>query len=227
MYRNHFVSVIVPCLNEEDALPFVLGKLPSFVDECIVVDNGSTDRSVEVAKNFGVTVVSEPNKGYGSAYKKGLSTVKDGIIICLDGDATYPIDSMAPMIDILLDQDVAFVSGQRILDRGSMSMSIIRQIGNCILSVTARILFHVKLKDSQSGMWVFRRNLLDHIIPQSNNMSFSQEFKLRVIHSGLSLIELPIEYGTRKGESELSIFKDGIGNLLALFRLAVELKKQT
>ena len=73
MYKNYRITVIIPCLNEEQGIELVLRRMPKYVDEVIVVDNGSTDRSAAIASSFGATVIRENVRGYGRAYKKGFS----------------------------------------------------------------------------------------------------------------------------------------------------------
>jgi len=90
MYKGKRITVVIPCLNEEEGVQRVLGALPSFVDEIIVVDNGSTDGTAAVARKLGAIVISELSRGYGRAYKTGFSRATGDIIVTLDGDHSYP-----------------------------------------------------------------------------------------------------------------------------------------
>jgi glycosyltransferase involved in cell wall biosynthesis len=92
LYKDHRITIIIPCLNEELGIGLVLDELPPFVDEAIVVDNNSTDQTADVARSRGAVVVSELNRGYGRAYKKGFLCATGDIIITLDGDHSYPLD---------------------------------------------------------------------------------------------------------------------------------------
>ena len=90
VYKSQRITVITPCLNEEQGIEQVLRRMPEFVDQVIVVDNGSTDRTPDVARSFGAEVIREPVRGYGRAYKRGFAAATGDIIITLDGDHSYP-----------------------------------------------------------------------------------------------------------------------------------------
>src|ERR1700722_13709062 len=98
MYKDMRITVVIPCLNEEEGIRNVLGDLPPFVDEIIVVDNGSTDRTSAVARELGANVVSELNRGYGRAYKAGFARATGDIIVTLDGDHSYPADALSYLL---------------------------------------------------------------------------------------------------------------------------------
>ncbi|HUV12498.1 MAG TPA: glycosyltransferase family 2 protein, partial [Acidobacteriota bacterium] len=102
MYKDWEITVVIPCLNEEEGIKKVLAKIPDFVDEVIVVDNGSTDGTGEIARKMGANVIHENVRGYGRAYKTGLLHARGDIIITLDGDHSYPVDALSYLIEALL-----------------------------------------------------------------------------------------------------------------------------
>src|SRR5688572_19144615 len=102
MYKNRRITVVIPCLNEEQGIRHVLSELPSFVDEVVVVDNNSTDRTAEIARSMGAIVVSELHRGYGRAYKKGFACATGDIIVTLDGDRSYPVDALSYLLEAYL-----------------------------------------------------------------------------------------------------------------------------
>src|SRR5258708_3904554 len=102
MYKGQKITVISPCLNEEQGIELVLRRMPEFVDEIIVVDNGSTDRTPEVAKSFGARVIREDVRGYGRSYKTGFSFATGDIIVTLDGDHSYPPDAISYLLEAYL-----------------------------------------------------------------------------------------------------------------------------
>ena len=110
MYVDHKITVVIPCLNEEEGIRMVLERIPRFVDEVIVVDNGSTDATAEIAAGLGARVIREEVRGYGRAYKTGLLHAQGDIIVTLDGDHSYPVDSLSYLIEALIGADVGFVS---------------------------------------------------------------------------------------------------------------------
>ena len=219
MYKDLSVTVVIPCLNEEEGIKAVLTAKPDWVDEVMVVDNGSTDNTVAVAESFGATVVKEQLRGYGRAYQKGFSMAKTDIICCLDGDHTYPIADLGRLIDVFLHYNVDFLSACRFPILNQEAMSFKHWIGNKILSFAMAILFHYPIEDSQSGMWVFRRSILEKIKLTSGGMPFSEEIKLEVIrHPDLKFKEDHIKYSAREGEIKLQPYRDGIRNLAFLLK---------
>ena len=219
MYQDLKITVVIPCLNEEEGIARVLKRIPEFVDEVIVVDNNSTDRTAEVARANGAKVVNEDKRGYGRAYKTGLLHAKGDIIITLDGDHSYPVDALSYLIEALLDSGVGFVSASRfpIQDRDSMATK--HMLGNVALSLVASLLFLRRIRDSQSGMWIFFRESLEKMDLVSDGMSFSEEIKLEaLLHPDIGFKECPIRYSNRAGEIKLRPWRDGWQNLLFLFR---------
>ena len=227
MYRGRRISVVIPCHNEEDGILAVLQQMPSIVDEVVVVDNASTDRTAEVARGAGARVVFEGRKGYGRAYKTGFASARGDVIVTMDGDGTYPPDSIPLLLHVLVEERVDFISARRWRSRSGESKSPIRLLGNAILSGTMMCLFFRFIIDSQSGMWVFRRDVLDRIEPTSDGMALSEELKiLAFTHPGVRCLEMPIYYGERVGESKLNLWRDGFGNLLHLFKLRLTLGRR-
>src|SRR5438132_2045865 len=160
MYKGQSITVIIPCLNEEQGIRRVLEDMADFVDEVIVVDNNSTDRTHEVATSLGAKVIRETVRGYGRSYKRGFANATCDVIVTLDGDYSYPVDALSYLLEAFLHCRVGFLSASRfpMINRDSMSPK--HRIGNFVLSATMSVLFFRWVSDSQSGMWVFHRNVL-------------------------------------------------------------------
>jgi glycosyltransferase involved in cell wall biosynthesis len=219
MYKSNRITVVIPCLNEEQGLHRVLRKLPDWVDEIIVVDNGSTDRSGEVASQMGAVVVHELRRGYGRAYKKGFSHATGDIIVTLDGDCSYPADALNYLIEAFLTGDAGFLSASRFPIGDCRSMSTKHKVGNLVLSALMSVLFLRSVRDSQSGMWIFRREVLKKMKLRSDGMAFSEEIKIEALrHPSIGFKEISVNYSNRIGEKKLQPWKDGIRNLTFLFR---------
>lgn len=219
MYKGLKITVVVPCLNEEEGIAAVLGAAPEWVDQVIVVDNGSTDGTVDVATSLGAVVVREDLRGYGRAYMRGFSHATGDVVATLDGDHTYPIKDLGRLLDVYLHYQVDFLSACRfpILDQEAMSFK--HWVGNKILSMVMAVLWKVPIEDSQSGMWVFNRRILEKIKLTSPGMAFSEEIKIEVIrHPELKFKEEHIKYSARKGEIKLQPYRDGIKNILFMFK---------
>src|SRR5437762_9471175 len=135
MIRDQKISAVIPCYNEEDGVRHVLEGMPSYVDECVVVDNNSTDRTGEVARSLGARVVVEKRPGYGAAYKAGLPAATGDVIVTLDGDGSYPSDAIQPLVERLVDRNLDFISGCRFPLANPRAMPLTNQIGNGVLTL--------------------------------------------------------------------------------------------
>jgi glycosyltransferase involved in cell wall biosynthesis len=216
------ISVVMPCYNEEEGVEECLRQMPSFVDEVIVVDNNSSDRTGVVAREGGAKVVFEARPGYGRAYKSGLSQATGDVICTLDGDATYPVNAIPYLIDILVADELDFISAWRIAADWQENFDyILRFLGNRVFNLTIALLYWFRVRDSQSGMWCFKRDVLERVNVTSDGMPFSEELKLEVFENRrlLRAREVPVHfhYVKRRGESKLSLWRDGSKNFLFLF----------
>jgi len=213
------ISVVIPCYNEASSIQNVLRSLPKRIDEVIVVDNDSNDATASIAREEGARVVVEKRRGYGAAIKRGFESATGDIIVTVDGDGQHPAKEIEPMIALLEGQQLDFVVGSRFPLAGA-NMGRIRVIGNGLFNVAIRFLFGIRLCDSQSGMWVFRRRVLERIMLESDGMAVSQEIKIKTaLDPMLRLGEHHIVCAERIGASKLSPMRDGIKNLRSLFRL--------
>lgn len=218
MHRDLSISVVIPCYNEEDGVRQVIGRMPRVVDEIVVVDNNCTDATAEVARGLGAKVVAEPIPGYGAAYKAGLRAATSDVIVTLDGDGTYPPEEIPRLVDTLVDRGWEFLSASRFPLSDGGSMGLTNRFGNWVLTVAAAVLFFKPIRDSQSGMWVFRRSVLARMRLTSNGMAFSEEIKLEALTRGVRFGEAHIRYGVRVGEVKLQKWRDGWDNLSFLVR---------
>jgi glycosyltransferase involved in cell wall biosynthesis len=219
MYKDRRITVVIPCLNEEVGIGQVLREVPPFVDEIIVVDNGSTDRTATVARGMGALVVSELHRGYGRAYKSGFLRATGDIIVTLDGDHSYPVDALSYLLEAYMHCGVGFLSASRFPVLNEAAMNSKHKIGNRILSIAMSLLFFRWIHDSQSGMWVFRRDALNKMKLTSDGMAFSEEMKIEAIkNKDIGFREIFISYSQRVGERKLMPWRDGFQNLIFLFR---------
>jgi dolichol-phosphate hexosyltransferase len=219
MYKDRRITVVIPCLNEEQGIGTVLSELPAFVDEVIVVDNNSTDGTAEIARSLGAIVVKELNRGYGRAYKKGFSCATGDVIVTLDGDHSYPVDALSYLLEAFFHCGVGFLSASRIPTLNPEAMSLKHKLGNRMLSLVTSVLFFRWVADSQSGMWVFQRDVLKQMRLTSDGMAFSQEIKIEAIRNkNIGFREIFINYSQRVGEKKLQPWRDGVRNLWHLLR---------
>jgi glycosyltransferase involved in cell wall biosynthesis len=219
MYKGQSITVIIPCLNEEQGIRRVLEAMPDFVDEVIVVDNNSTDRTHEVATALGAKVIHERLRGYGRSYKRGFANATGDLIVTLDGDHSYPVDAISYLLEAFLHLNVDFLNASRFPVRDRNAMSFKHKIGNLILSIAMSVLYLRWVRDSQSGMWVFRRSILADMNLESDGMAFSEEIKIEALKSSkITFGEISILYTSRLGEMKLNPWRDGVQNLWFLVK---------
>jgi hypothetical protein len=225
------VTLLVPTLNEEKGIGPTLDGVDraafaakGWELEFLVIDGDSKDRTKLEAEARGARVVIEPRRGYGRAYKRGFAEATGDIIVTADADGTYPVERAHELAQMLLDQGVDFLNGDRYANLAPGAMSGKHKFGNWVLSTTARILFSVRMKDSQSGLWVIRRAALEGIDMErlSEGMAFSQEIKLEFFKRlDRKAAEVPASLRPRIGKPVLSSWKDGLRNLKMLFVMRV------
>jgi dolichol-phosphate hexosyltransferase len=219
MYKGQTITVIMPCLNEEQGVEQVLTRMPEFVDQVLVVDNGSTDRTSEVARRFGAQVIREDARGYGRSYKTGFAAASGDIIITLDGDHSYPPDAISYLLEAFLHLRVDFLNASRFPVRDGSAMSLKHWVGNLLLSLAMSVLYLRWVRDSQSGMWVFHRALLGQMKLESDGMAFSEEIKIEALKiNRKGFAEISILYSSRLGEIKLNPWRDGFHNLWFLLK---------
>jgi glycosyltransferase involved in cell wall biosynthesis len=209
------ISVVIPCLNEEEAVGAVIDQAWEGIDasgrpgEVIVVDNASTDRSAEVAAEHGAIVVREERPGYGSAYLAGLAVARGNYIVMGDADETYPMRNLAPFVERLAAGD-DLVMGSRFEGtiHGEAMPWLNRHVGNPILTGLLNVLFGVKISDAHCGMRAVRRDALERLDLHSTGMEFASEMVFKAFRRKLRVSEIPIDYYPRVGESKLNRFGD-------------------
>jgi glycosyltransferase involved in cell wall biosynthesis len=223
------VSVILPTINEEkgigktiDSISQKFFKKNKWDLEIIIVDGDSKDKTQEIARSKGVKIIVEKRKGYGRAYKTGMPQANGDIIVTGDADATYPFERIHTYIKMLLDENLDFITTDRFAELKHGSMSAKHYFGNTILNLALRFLFFVKIRDSQSGMWIFKKSALNKIQPLenfNNGMPFSEEIKIEMFTAkNVKSKEIPSALYTREGDVKLESFKDGWRNLKFLFK---------
>ena len=224
---NLKVSVVIPTLNEEDGIGPTLDAIDraafqarGWELEFLVIDGASKDRTKQEAEKRGARVVIEPRRGYGRAYKRGFAEATGDVLVTGDADGTYPFERSHEFVQVLLDGGLDFVNCDRYgnLEAGAMSRK--HRFGNWVLSSTARVLFGIRLRDSQSGMWVIRRSALPKLDVErmAEGMAFSQEVKIEAIRRlDGRFKEIPAGLRPRIGTPVLASWRDGLGNLKSLF----------
>jgi hypothetical protein len=211
------VSVVIPCLNEEASIAQVVAAARAGITalgadgEIIVVDNGSHDRSVEIAQRAGARILTETHRGYGAALRKGFANARHEIVVMGDGDLTYDFSKIGDLVRPILDGEAQFVIGNRMgnILPGAMS-PLHRYVGNPILSGLLRLMFHDRrVKDAHCGLRAIRRDTYRELRCVTTGMEFASEMVVRAIHNGVAIAQRDIVYHPRIGDSKLESFRDG------------------
>jgi glycosyltransferase involved in cell wall biosynthesis len=211
-----FISVILPCRNEERTVGECIRKINKFFWESdlkgeIIVSDSSKDDSAEIARRMGVKVIKHDKEGYGYAYQAGIKHAQGNIIIIGDADNTYDFSEMPLLLEKANDNDL--VIGSRVkgnIHKGAMKW-LHRYIGNPLLSLLLRILFGSKVSDTQSGFRLIKRQAWDKLKLQTRGMEFASEMIIKAAKLKLKVAEVPINYYPRAtgSESKLRSFSDG------------------
>ena len=216
------ISVIIPTMDEPaiaDVLHEVLDALQQHSVELIVVDK-SKDETATRAAELGAKVIHQTGTGYGDAYITGFLHISEDTetVVILDGDYTYDPYDIPKLLQAINDgADLVIGARFALMDKGAMSRR--NALGNRLLTALIRVLYHVRITDSQSGMRAIRRSALDRLKLESPNMPFASEMIIEAQKENLAITEVPIRYRNRVGRAKLYPFRDAFSILFTTIRL--------
>lgn len=212
------VSVVIPCLNEEETIEASVKEAFSAFPkdqgnvEVIVVDNGSTDRSSAIATAAGARVVVERRRGYGAAILRGFREASSEYLVMGDADLTYDFHDARRLIELLETEKADFAIGSRIkgeIEKGAMPW-LHQKVGTPVLTFVLNFIFGTRVSDINCGLRAFRRACLDRLSLRSPGMEFASEMVIHAKKAGLRFVESPIRYRNRGGgEAKLRTLRDG------------------
>lgn len=216
----NLLSVVIPAYNEEGGIAEIIERVlairPRLVDadvddlELIVVDDGSHDRTADIAAGYSqVRLIRQPvNRGYGAALKTGFSQARGNLLGFLDADGTYPPEHFPDLCRVALSEDADLVVGSR-MSGSESEMPLVRRLGNIIFANLVSLLSSRRISDSSSGMRVIRREALSRLYPLPDGLNFTPVMSTRALHEEIRWREVPIPYKERVGRSKLSVVRDG------------------
>ncbi len=227
---NPTVSVVIPTLNEAMNLPWVLRRMPSYVDEVVIVDGRSLDATVDVARalRLDVVVVAETRPGKGNAIRAGFAAATGDIIVMLDGDGSMDPQEIGWLVTPL-QHDYDFVKGSRyVTGGGSDDLTWLRSNGNRALTGLANAVLHSNYSDLCYGYIALRRECVDILELKSDGFEIETELIVRAARAGLRIAEVPSHELCRiSGQSNLHTFRDGWRVLRTLARERVSWEAPT
>ncbi|RKS82639.1 glycosyl transferase family 2 [Haloarcula quadrata] len=220
-YTFDDLAVVMGTYNEEEAIGTVLDDIATVTDgraEVICVD-GSSDRTPEIARDHGATVLEQEPQGYGVAVREAVLTPDRPVVVTTDCDDTYPMERLPDFLAEINDgADV--VSGDR-LYYGAEQMPAMNKLGNELFALLASVLMGKRVHDTTTGMRAYRREVLQKIV-WTENTGLSAELLMRPLMRGYDVRERPIEYDERKGETKLDPFSGGAAIAKSIVRVALE-----
>lgn len=224
------LTVLIPCFNEEEGIAAVIKSFPrkeleaqNYVLEILVIDNNSSDRTAEIARKCGVTVIHEPKKGKGNALRTGMFHISEDTdyVAMLDGDDTYRPEEILRMIEPLRSGFCNVVIGSRLAGRiHEGSMTTLNRGGNWIFSHLTRYIYRVNVTDVLTGYFAWNREVIERLRPHLVSEGFAIEMEMitKMAKLGNEIYCVPISYHARAGESNLRPFYDGSRILSLLIR---------
>jgi len=225
------VTVLLPCLNEAQSLAACIEaartglSAAGLAGEVLVVDNGSTDGSKNIALDSGARVVSATTPGYGSALQVGIREAQSDIIVMADADGTYDLNRLGELVQPIIHGRADLVLGSRLegANRGTMPL-LHRFVGTPLISfLLRRVAGGLRVRDSQSGYRAFRTKETQELGLKATGMEFASEMLIGAAHHGWRIRETPIGYRRRVGESKLRTMADGWRHLQLILLLAPQL----
>jgi len=212
-------QVIIAALNEEEGIGLTITEMMDVLDnpQMIVVDGKSTDRTSEIAKNLGATVICQDGTGKGDALAKALESIEPQTeyVVLTDADFTYPAESVPKMIKLLeSNPEVGMVCGNRFNGKvDSKALRPVFALGNRLIAFVHNIINGIQLQDPLTGLRVVRANILREWKVESKGFDIEVELNLQVDQSGYQIVEVPIQYRQRLGEKKL-----GLKNSVEIFK---------
>ena len=214
------IAVVIPALNEAESLPAVLGDIPDHVERVVVVDNGSTDGTAQVARRCGADVVEEPRRGYGTAVLAGMAHLRSDppdVLVILDADHADPPEAIPTLVGPILRGEADLVQSDRTRTAEPGALTFVQRFGNDLATTLIGVVSGHRYRD-MGPFRAIRWSSLQALQMEDPTWGWNVEMQLKAIEHGLRVVELPLPYRRReKGESKIS------GNLRGAARAGIRI----
>ncbi|WP_436930057.1 glycosyltransferase family 2 protein [Halosimplex halobium] len=210
------ISFVLPTMNEEAGIAACLEAIVETIDTIavtaeVIVSDSSTDRTPEIARKYGVTVVTPDRAGYGYAYRYAFERARGEYIVMGDADTTYDFQELPKLFDSIVETDADMVLGSRFageIKDGAMPW-LHKHIGNPILTAFLNRFYDADISDAHSGFRIIRRDALEQLTLRTDGMEFASEMIMEASARDLHIEEVPITYHPREGDATLDTWRDG------------------
>ena len=228
------LTIVIPALNEQEAIAAIIERTlaarsvliertPVEAVQIVVVSDGSSDSTPDIARKYvpDIKLISyRVNRGYGAAIKLGFRESDGDLVAFLDADGTCDPIFFVDLVNALLENEADVALGNRMTDRSSMPA--VRKLGNRLFATSISLIAATRIADSASGMRVIRRTSLDKLYPLPDGLHFTPAMSCRAaLDEGIGLVEVPMTYAERTGESKLSAVRDGLRFARVIFDIAL------
>lgn len=225
----NYISVIIPCYNEEDNIEECIKRIPELNQgyEIIVVDDGSTDRTAEVAKKIdrkNLKVIRyTPNMGKGRAIRVGIDNASGDIMAQVDADSQFPPEELPRLIEPILNGEADIVFGSRFLPESTTqegSLTILKRIANFVVSGLISLVCMQRITDIQAGFKAWKSNVIRELNIREKSFAYEPEIAIMAAKKGYKITEVPVNYKMRhSGSSNVNLLRDGVIIPLAILRI--------
>ncbi|RLG38834.1 MAG: TIGR04182 family glycosyltransferase [Candidatus Alkanophagales archaeon] len=217
------VCILIPTLNEEQSIGDIVREFKSMgYDNILVIDGGSTDRTVEIARGEGAKVVIQEEKGKGAAIIQAFRIILEetdaAVIVMIDGDGTYSPSEVEQLLKPIFDGDADHVIGSRIAHKGAFRR--LNWLGNKIINRIFGFGYGIRLRDILSGYRALTRECIEGIELKKPGFEVEAEMTIECVKKGFRIKEVPITYGVRRGRTKLSPLRDGFRIAYTIYILA-------
>jgi len=225
MSRTEKIVIVIPALNEEEGIAGTLkglaGSFRNYDARVLVVDGGSSDRTVKLAKEHGANVIFQFGKGYGDAlltgFLYGLEALAATLFVTVDADGSYVAEDLPGLVEPILKGDADYVVGRRLIEGEAMNR--LNRVGNWVISWMTRRLLKIPVRDSQTGAFAFRSYLIGETNFRTKGWAVNTELLKEAAEMGMAIKESDVRYRPRIGDSKLAPLSGGLANISVILRM--------